>query len=66
VYLLHGQDDTVIPTAESAILADDLRRRGADVHLLLSGVITHAEANQGASAGDVLRLVRFWASVLER
>jgi dienelactone hydrolase len=66
VYLLHGDGDTVIPTAESSILASDLRRRGADVHLLLSSVITHAEANRAAATAEVWRLIRFWAEVLER
>jgi dienelactone hydrolase len=64
VYLLHGSDDTVIPTAESALLADNLRTRGADVRLLLTGVITHAEANPAAAVADVLGLIRFWAAVL--
>jgi fermentation-respiration switch protein FrsA (DUF1100 family) len=66
VYLLHGDGDTVIPTAESSILASDLRRRGAEVHLLLSSVITHAEANRAAATAEVWRLIRFWAEVLER
>ena len=66
IFLLHGDGDTVIPTAESSILADDLKRRGGDVHLLLSGVITHAEANRAAAATEVWRLIRFWADVLGR
>ena len=64
--LLHGDGDTVIPTAESSLLADALRGRGADVHLLLSGVITHAEANRAAALTDMLELVAFWASVLRQ
>jgi hypothetical protein len=66
VYLLHGDGDTVIPTVESSILGDELRRRGADVHVLLSSVITHAEANRTAAAGEVWKLIRFWAGVLEK
>lgn len=66
IYLLHGSDDTVIPAAESALLADDLRRKGADVHLLLSGLITHAEVNRAATTADAWRLVSFWADVLSR
>jgi fermentation-respiration switch protein FrsA (DUF1100 family) len=64
IYLLHGVDDTVIPAAESVLLADSLRRRGADVHLLLSGLITHAEVNKNVPIGETLKLVSFWASVL--
>jgi hypothetical protein len=36
------------------------------VHLLLSSVITHAEANRAAATAEVWRLIRFWAEVLER
>jgi dienelactone hydrolase len=64
LYLLHGHDDTVIPAAESAVLADDLRRKGANVRVLLSGLITHAEVNRAATALDVWKLVSFWAKVL--
>jgi fermentation-respiration switch protein FrsA (DUF1100 family) len=66
VYLLHGDDDTVIPAAESALLAESLRRKGADVHLLLSGLITHAEVNRTAAASETWKLVNFWASVLRQ
>ena len=66
VYLLHGDDDTVIPAAESAVLDDYLRGKGADVHLLLSNLITHAEVNRSATASDTWKLVAFWASVLRQ
>lgn len=66
VFLLHGRADTVIPTAESVLLADTLRMQGVDVHLLLSELITHAEVDRAAAAGDVWQLVRFWAEVLQR
>jgi dienelactone hydrolase len=66
VYLLHGNDDTVIPAAESAVLGDAMRRKGADVRVLLSGLITHAEVNRAATAGDVWKLVSFWKDILER
>jgi dienelactone hydrolase len=65
VFLLHGNDDTVIPAAESAVLAEDLQQKGADVHVLLSGLITHAEVNRAATATDVWKLVSFWAQVLK-
>lgn len=66
VFLLHGDDDTVIPAAESVLLAEHLRMRGATVHLLLSGLITHAEVNRSAAAADAWKLVRFWADILSR
>lgn len=65
VFLLHGAEDTVIPAAESVILADYLRQRGVEVHLLLSRLITHAEVNKTAAASETWKLVTFWARVLE-
>ena len=46
VFLLHGDDDIVIPAAESVVLADHLRQQGVDVRLLLSRIITHAELDR--------------------
>jgi dienelactone hydrolase len=66
VFLLHGSGDTVIPAAESVILADDLRKKGADVHLLLSDLITHAEIDRAAAATETMKLVSFWADVLRQ
>lgn len=66
VYLLHGADDTVIPAVESVLLAQHLESRGASVRLLLSRLITHAEVDQSAAATETLKLVTFWADVLQR
>jgi dienelactone hydrolase len=66
VFLLHGSEDSVIPTAESVLLADYLRSRGVEVHLLISELITHAEVDRGAAAADTWRLIAFWANVLKR
>lgn len=66
VFLLHGNDDIVIPAAESVVLADYLRQRGADVRLLLSGIITHAELDRAAAVSDTWNLISFWADVLTR
>jgi dienelactone hydrolase len=64
VYLLHGADDNVIPAAESALLAADLRRRGARVTQLSTPLITHAEVDHPPGAAEIWRLVRFWAGPL--
>jgi len=66
VFLLHGSEDSVIPTAESVLLADYLRNNGADVHLLVSELITHAEVDRAAAAADTWRLVAFWSDVLKK
>ncbi len=64
VYLLHGTDDNVIPAVESALLADDLRRRGGRVYQLATPLITHAEVDRTPTAIEVWNLVRFWAGPL--
>ena len=66
VYLLHGSADTVIPAAESVLLADYLRKKGVDVHLLLSHLITHAEIDKSAAASEMWKLDAFWASILRQ
>ena len=66
VYLLHGIDDTVIPAVETRLLADHLKKHNAEVHALLSGLITHAEVDKSAAAVETWRLVGFWASLLSR
>jgi alpha-beta hydrolase superfamily lysophospholipase len=66
VFLLHGDDDTVIPAAESAVLGASLRERGAHVRVLLSGIITHAELDRSADLADTLKLIAFWADLLQR
>jgi dienelactone hydrolase len=65
VFLLHGSDDTVIPSIESEYLAADLRGR-APVRLLVSGLISHAEADRPVHVGDVMRLAGFWGDLLSR
>ncbi len=66
VYLLHGDGDTVIPTSESVVLGDYLRQKGADVHVLLSGLITHAEVDRSAATSEAVKLINFWAGVLRQ
>lgn len=65
VFLLHGMGDNVVPPVESEYLAEDLRGH-APVRLLLSGLISHAEADQPMRFGDVLELSGFWGDLLNR
>jgi len=64
-FLLHGTDDNVIPPVESEYLAEDLRGH-APVHLLLSGLISHAEADRPPHAKDIMDLAGFWGDLLSR
>lgn len=64
VYLLHGTDDTVIPAVETRLLAHHLEAQGAEVHALLSDLITHAEVDRSAAIREIWRLVAFWAGLL--
>jgi dienelactone hydrolase len=66
IYLMHGDEDNVIPAAESAMLYRYLQSKGADVHLLLTRVVTHAEVNKTAAASEGLKLIAFWAGILRR
>ena len=66
VFLLHGDEDVVIPAAESVVLANYLRSKGVEVHLLPSQIITHAELDRGAAMSESWKLVSFWAGVLRR
>jgi hypothetical protein len=65
VYLLHGIDDNVIPSIESEYLANDLRGH-VPVRLLLSGLISHAEADRPVHVSDVAQLASFWGDLLAR
>src|SRR5688572_13433056 len=66
VYLLHGDEDTVIPPAESVLLGETLRSKGANVRVLLSRIITHAELGRASDYGEAGRLIAFWADLLGR
>jgi dienelactone hydrolase len=65
VFLLHGGEDNVIPPIESEYLAEDLRGK-APVRLLVSGLISHAEADRPPRINDVLQLAGFWGDLLSR
>jgi dienelactone hydrolase len=65
VYLLHGTEDNVIPPIESEYLADELRGH-APVRLLLSGLISHADADQPLRLSDIAALGSFWGDLLSR
>jgi dienelactone hydrolase len=65
VFLLHGTEDDVIPAAESRYLAAELRGT-TPVRLLLTGLISHAEASRPTNLGDVLDLASFWGDLLAR
>jgi len=65
IFLLHGIEDNVIPSIESEYLAEDLRGR-APVKLLLSGLISHAEADRPIRIRDIMDLASFWGDLLAR
>lgn len=65
VYLLHGSDDNVIPSVETALLARELRAHGVRVHELETPLITHAEVDRTAAMRAMFRLVKFWGELLD-
>ena len=66
VFLLHGLEDNVIPSSETPLLADYLRRQGnPNVSWLLTPLVSHATVKP-ARAIEAWRLIRFWKGVLVR
>ncbi|MCC7044440.1 MAG: hypothetical protein IT183_11295 [Acidobacteria bacterium] len=64
VFLLHGADDNVIPSTETALLAEDFATRGdVSVRWLLTPLVTHAHLTTNAPPGDLWQLVSFWRDV---
>lgn len=65
VFLIHGEDDNVIPSTETPLVAADLQRRGhAPVSWLLTPLLAHADLGGRASPRDAWRLLDFWRRVL--
>ena len=61
VFLLHGNRDNVIPANESLELQKYLATAGnTRVEVLLTPLLSHADAKQNASFMDMWRLVSFW------
>jgi len=60
VFLVHGRDDNVIPTAQLTALADDLRARGTRVDAIATSFVSHAEAKSDVRLGEALALIRWW------
>ena len=65
IYLLHGTDDTVIPSIETLWLERYLKGK-VPVRALLSGLITHAELDRQQDVREVWKLVDFFAELLRQ
>ncbi len=64
VFLLHGEGDNIIPSAETQWLEKDVPERDMRA-ALISPVISHLDMDgKGPTFGDQWRLVRFFAKVL--
>jgi pimeloyl-ACP methyl ester carboxylesterase len=64
VFLLHGLDDNVIPSSETPLVAEYLRRqRAAPVRALLTPLISHVGVVAAPSPMEAWTLVRFWREV---
>jgi dienelactone hydrolase len=64
VFLLHGEEDNVIPANESPSIAAYLRDHGnTRVTVLLTPLLTHADARPAARVPDLWRLIRFWTNL---
>jgi dienelactone hydrolase len=65
VFLLHRNDDNLIPAIESEYLAEELRGH-APIRMLLSDLISHDDGDRPMHSGEVLKLAGFWGDVLSR
>jgi len=65
VFLVHGRDDNIIPTAQITALADDLRARGTRVDAIDTSFIAHAEMRSDVRLGEALALIRWWTRAWE-
>jgi dienelactone hydrolase len=66
VFLLHGVDDNVIPSAETPRLARYLEQQGnRHVRWLLTPLLVHADPRADAPLADVWELVRFWTAIMD-
>ena len=66
VFLLHGAEDNVIPSAETPIAADHLRRSGnTRVRQLLTPLVSHADLDTNAPVREVWQLIKFWKEMRE-
>jgi pimeloyl-ACP methyl ester carboxylesterase len=64
VFLLHGTADSVIPSTETLALEAYLTARGnAPVQVLLTPLVTHADARAEVQLGETWRLIRFWTGL---
>jgi dienelactone hydrolase len=61
VFLLHGAQDNVIPSAETPLVAAHLRSQGnTRVRALLTPLVSHADLDTNAGAAEMWKLIRFW------
>jgi dienelactone hydrolase len=63
VFLLHGTEDSVIPSTETPLTARDLEAHGTEVRWLLTPLLTHAHLITSAPLADLWALVDFWHAI---
>jgi dienelactone hydrolase len=63
VFLLHGNEDNVVPAVETALLAARLRPM-VPVRAVLTPLISHAEVDRQAGTREVLDLISFFREML--
>ena len=63
--LIAGNFKMFKTVAETVSYVNDLRGH-APVRMLLSGLISHAEADKPVKVGDVMQLASFWGELLSR
>ena len=66
VFLLHGDDDRLIPSTETPRLAAAMRAAGhPNVRWLVTPAIVHAELETSLRPGAIWKLVQFWTEMFD-
>jgi dienelactone hydrolase len=63
VFVMHAQDDDVIPDSEAPALGAFLRGQGTPTRVHVTSLMSHAEVARPPTAGELLTLVRMWAEL---
>lgn len=63
VFVMHAQDDDVIPDSEAQALGAYLRAQGTPVRVHVTPMINHAEVKRTPTVVELITLVRFWAEL---
>lgn len=63
VFVMHAENDSVVPDSEAEALGRYLRAAGTPVRVHVTSMLDHAEVKRTPSIGELVTLIRFWAEL---